>query len=92
MQTYSATSHTKQNRHFTIEDDGDAFQLALFVGGSQVGGGFFPEDMGAMRSRWRSKWGAHSLPAAFKSFEGFPVFPNRRQTAYGPAGPTRAKP
>ena len=46
MQTYSSTSHTKQNRHFTIEDDGDAFQLALFVGGSQVGGGFFPEDMG----------------------------------------------
>ena len=46
MQTYSATSHTRQNRHFTIEDDGDAFQLALYQGGVQVGGGFFPEDMG----------------------------------------------
>ena len=46
MQTYSATSQTKKNRYFTIEDDGDAFQLALFVGGAQVGGGFFPEDMG----------------------------------------------
>ena len=46
MQTYSATSHTTQNRSFTIEDDGDAFQLALFVGGAQVGGGYFPEDAG----------------------------------------------
>ena len=46
MQTYQATSTTNQNRHFTIEDDGDAFQLALFVGGAQVGGGYFPEDAG----------------------------------------------
>ena len=46
MQTYSATSHTTQNRSFTIDDDGDAFQLALFVGGAQVGGGYFPEDAG----------------------------------------------
>ena len=46
MQTYSATSTTNQNRHFTIEDDGDAFQLALFEDGIQVGGGYFPEGMG----------------------------------------------
>ena len=46
MQAISTTSQTQQGRHFTIDDDGDAFQLALFVGGAQVGGGFFPEDMG----------------------------------------------
>ena len=46
MPTHSATGQTKQNRSFSIEDDGDAFQLSLFQGGVQVGGGFFPEDMG----------------------------------------------
>ena len=46
MQAYKATSPTKPSRHFTIEDDGDAFQLALFEDGIQVGGGYFPEDMG----------------------------------------------
>ena len=31
------------HRHFTIEDDGDAFQVALYQGGKQVGGGYFPD-------------------------------------------------
>ena len=84
MQAYKATSPTKPSRHFTIEDDGDAFQLALFEDGIQVGGGYFPEDMGAMLSSWRLKWAAHSLLTACKSFEGFPVFPNRRQSSSRP--------
>ena len=89
MQAYKATSPTKPSRHFTIEDDGDAFQLALFEDGIQVGGGYFPEDMGAMLSSWRLKWAPHSLLTACKSLEGFPVFPNRRQP--GPR-PGRANP
>ena len=46
MQAISTTSQTQQGRHFTIDDDGDAFQLTLFHGAVQVGGGYFPEDAG----------------------------------------------
>ena len=46
MLTYKATSLTDENRYFIIDDDGDAFHLALFHGSVQVGGGYFPEDAG----------------------------------------------
>lgn len=31
-----------QNRFFNIIDEGDGFELSMFEGGVQVGGGFFP--------------------------------------------------
>jgi len=34
-----------KNRIYNILDDGDAFQLSLFLDGSQVGGAFFPVDV-----------------------------------------------
>lgn len=46
MPTNSATSATKQTRYFSIDDEGDAFNLALFEDGVQVGGGYFPEGFG----------------------------------------------
>jgi len=33
-----------KNHFFSISDDGDSFQLALFDGDIQVAGAFFPDD------------------------------------------------
>jgi hypothetical protein len=35
---------TSKNLSFTIEDNGDSFDLALFDGDVQVAGAFFPDD------------------------------------------------
>ena len=82
MQTYSATSHTTQNRSFTIEDDGDAFQLALFVGGAQVGGGYFPEDAGGDPFAL-----AIEIGRAFEHGPEGRSSPTEGNPAHGPAGP-----
>ena len=82
MQTYSATSQTKKNRYFTIEDDGDAFQLALFVGGAQVGGGYFPEDAGGDPFAL-----AIEIGRAFEHGREARSSPNEGNPAHGPAGP-----
>lgn len=37
-----ASATTKPIRAYTLEDDGDGFELSLFAGGVQVGGGVFP--------------------------------------------------
>jgi hypothetical protein len=42
MPTTSATSSAK-NRVYSIADDGESFELAMFEDGVQVGGGLFPD-------------------------------------------------
>lgn len=40
----SETSRPSNIRAFSIEDEGDAAQLYLFIDGVQVGGAYFPDD------------------------------------------------
>jgi hypothetical protein len=37
-------TNNKENKFFTIEDDGDSFQLSLYDGVNQVGGAIFYDD------------------------------------------------
>ena len=82
MQAISTASHTQQGRYFTIEDDGDAFQLMLFDGAVQVGGGYFPEDSGGDPFAL-----AIEIGRAFEHGREARSSPNEGNPAHGPAGP-----
>lgn len=43
MQVTTATSHTGAVRSYSIEDEAEGFQLLLFIGDEQIGGGYFPD-------------------------------------------------